>query len=340
MPSLAASLLLTSLASSSSASSSPSSARVLLASPLSSASSQSSTSSLTVTFSDGSKQPYSHTDALFGIPAYQSGTAGLLYYPLKDAGDTSAPGCAPLTDPGISRRLVLLDRSSPSDNTTCTFTQKVSNAQQAGALGVVVIDSLGLCGDPKDTQCWGSPDCSLCPLAQAPGGCQCALPMMADSGGGSSISIPSMLVSRSDGVRLRQAASDAATLPVASMRWDIPAADGSVTVTMWQDSIDQAASAFRNSWALYVPYLQTSTHFVPHFYVSCCRGRGPRKVCDTCKQLLSHLYPPTSPPPPPIPRSLTAPSLAATSTLPSAPRSASMAASTARGTLTGTQTVA
>jgi hypothetical protein len=242
----------------------------------------SGTSTLTITLPSGAnpRRVLAHTDALFGIPAYQSGTSGLLYYPRdRDAATGRVSGCAPFTDTAIAKRIVLLDRSAPGDAATCYFTQKVANAQAMGAYGVVVVDALGLCSDPKDA-CATSPSAAAtcaanCPWRQS-AQCQCALPQMADTGGGSGVSIPSMLVSRSDGALLRAYASNNATLPLAAMRWDIPAADGSVMLVMWQDSIDQAASAFRDTWALYVPYLATSTRFTPHFYV---RGGGGRRMC-------------------------------------------------------------
>ena len=229
------------------------------------------TSTLTVTLTTGAKSILTHTDALFGIPAYQSGTAGLLYQPQgADNNNGRVTGCAPFTDTKMAKRIVLLDRSSAADTASCFFAQKVANAQASGAYGVVMVDSLGVCDDPADV-CATNPayaaTCrSQCPWRQTPQ-CQCTLPVMADNGGGSAVSIPAMLVSREDGAWLKSYASQAATLPLVGMRWDIPAADGSVLLVMWQDSIDLAASAFRDTWALYVPYLATTTRFAPHFYV-------------------------------------------------------------------------
>ena len=242
------------------------------------ASAQSTTSSLTVTLVNGNKRTLAHTDALFGIPAYQSGTSGLLYYPLGDLDPVTrrVTGCAPFKDANLSKRIVLVDRSLPSDHDSCFFAQKVANAQARGAYGVVVADAVGLCGDARDGACYAgpppavAPQCQACPYRQTTT-CQCALPMMADSGSGSAVSIPSMLVNRGDGADLRAAASNPATMPLVSMRWEIPAADGSVLLVMWQDSIDLAASSFRDTWALYVPYLGTSTRFNPHFYVRASR---------------------------------------------------------------------
>ncbi len=231
-----------------------------------------STSSLTVTYVEGTKKVLDHSDALFGIPAYQSGSAGLLYLPTgSDRNGTTGrvTGCAPFTDPSMARRIALIDRSGPMDSASCHFTTKVFNAQAAGATAVVVVDSQGLCTSASRNDPCG--DCSQCPYHQI-GSCQCQMPMMADSNGvGASVSIPSMMVSSKDGGALRGLASDPDSLPLVSMRWEIPAADGSVQLVVWQDSIDLAASAFRNTWALYVPYLGTTTRFQPHFYV---RGRA------------------------------------------------------------------
>ena len=221
----------------------------------------SDTSTLTINFQDGRSETLEHSDALFGMNSYQAGITGVLYYfsdPFK--------GCSPLMDPNIQRKILLVDRSAAGDsvNATCSFTRKVFNAEAAGALGVLVADSVGVCGDKACP--WGGPDCGQCPSYQT-ASCQCSLPMMADSGGGA-VTIPSMLVSKYDGIALKTLAINPATAPKATLRWDIPAADGSVLMELWQDSIDEAAATFRNVWQLYVPYLKQTVRFSPHFYVS------------------------------------------------------------------------
>jgi hypothetical protein len=129
--------------------------------PLGSA--QSETSSLSLRFPDGRKQSLPHTDALFGIPAYGGGTGGPLVYPSAEA---SFDGCAPLAAmyPGA---ILLLNRSA-----ACTFAARVANAQRAGAVGVVVADSQGLCGG--DDACpaggapaWAAPGATRRPAASA-----------------------------------------------------------------------------------------------------------------------------------------------------------------------------
>lgn len=229
----------------------------------------SDTSTLTVTFADNTQATLAHSDALFGMNAYQTGVTGQLYYPIGDRNPHTGrvPGCTPFTDQGLNRKVVMIDRASPDDvqyNQSCGFSTKAANAEAAGAIGVVIADTRGLCGDPSCP--WNGPDCSQCPSYQT-ARCQCTLPMMADTGGRSA-SIPAMLISQVDSAGLKILSSNPAAAPKVAMRWDIPAADGSVLMELWQDSVDLAAAAFRNVWQLYVPYLASTVRFLPHFYVS------------------------------------------------------------------------
>ena len=56
-----------------------------------------------------------------------------------DLFDTQSDGCASVS-PGTSGKLAIIDRG------TCTFSQKVSNAKAAGAIGVLIINNVA--GDP------------------------------------------------------------------------------------------------------------------------------------------------------------------------------------------------
>src|SRR6266851_5178727 len=110
-------------------------------------------------------------DAQFGPPLTSAGVSGPLSAPLDAAG--SRTGCRPPLPSSIVGTIALVDRSSGPGG--CTFVAKVRNAQDRGAVAVVVADD-----QP------GSP----------PG------PM---PGMDPSITIPSVRISQSDGTRLRNA---------------------------------------------------------------------------------------------------------------------------------------
>lgn len=168
----------------------------------------SDTSSLSVKYlSTGVQVTYSHSEALFGVPAYGGGVQARVYYPSDPNLNT---GCVPLTtDPGAAavppNSVIVLDRGGPAG---CTFTSKVLNAQRAGAVGAIIVDSIGVCFKTADCP-RGSDACRGCPLYQTSAQCQCDLPVMADDGSGSLVNIPSFLVGRDDGAAIKVAATDA-----------------------------------------------------------------------------------------------------------------------------------
>jgi hypothetical protein len=246
--------------------------------------SQSETSSLYVRFPEGSgKAPVSvpHTDALFGIPAYGGGVGGQLVYPVNEA---RFDGCQPLSQM-YSGNILLLNRSS-----SCTFATRVSNAQRAGAFGVVVSDSAGLCGEDSNCPADG-PACGFCAYGYTTStDCQCALPMMADDGSGRSISIPSFLVSRMNGAMLREFAAKAqGSRPWASLAWDIPTAAGAVRYELWQDADDAVATVFREGFSPYLPLLGSTAAFTPHFYNIDGRAHGCTQL-DCATQCINGGY--------------------------------------------------
>jgi hypothetical protein len=82
---------------------------------------------------------YSVGTADFGPSLASGGVAGALVA-AQDPGDTAGPttsdGCSAFTNAGeVAGRIALIDRG------TCLFTEKVKNAQDAGALAVVVADN-------------------------------------------------------------------------------------------------------------------------------------------------------------------------------------------------------
>ena len=58
--------------------------------------------------------------------------------PADGAGPATTDGCSPLTNPGaVAGNIAIIDRG------TCFFTEKVGNAQAAGAIGVIVVNNAG-----------------------------------------------------------------------------------------------------------------------------------------------------------------------------------------------------
>jgi len=116
----------------------------------------------------------------FGQPFFSPGVTGGLVA-ANDASDSNGPsttdGCSPLTNPAeVAGKIALIDRG------TCLFTIKVKNAQDAGAIGVLVADNTA-----------GSP----------PGGM---------GGFDSTIKIPSGRITMSDGATLRANLSSGVTV--------------------------------------------------------------------------------------------------------------------------------
>lgn len=76
---------------------------------------------------------YSVTDATFGPPLSTTGPiTGTLYYPA-----TNQTGCNTYADGNISGKILLIDRGG----TNCAFVLKVKNAQDAGAIAVLVANN-------------------------------------------------------------------------------------------------------------------------------------------------------------------------------------------------------
>ena len=251
----------------------------------------SDTSSLTVKYlSTGVQVTYSHSEALFGVPAYGGGVQARVYYP-SDPNPNVNTGCTPLaseTTPPNS--VIVLDRGGPAG---CTFTSKVLNAQRAGAVGAIIVDSIGVCFKTADCP-RGSDACRGCPLYQTSTQCQCDLPVMADDGSGSLVNIPSFLVGRDDGAAIKVAATDASKnrppKAIAALKWDIPDADGRAAMAMWQDSNDIVAYQFRDSFKPYIPYLEGSVDFVAHYLILDGRAEGCNGFYDCGNQCINGGY--------------------------------------------------
>ncbi len=243
-------------------------------------------STLTVTLA-GAPAPVTlrHTEALFGAPAYGGTISARLYYPAAFGPN----GCSlvnltadPSMPPGS---VLLLDRSG-----ACPFCLAVANAQAAGAVGVVLVDNLGVCGVSPPSVC--PPDaCSRCPLYGTPA-CACSLPIM--GGTCPAATIPSFLVGREDGATLRGPASFGLPTPphaLASMRWDVPSGSGGGRWALWHSPNDPATASFRSQLTPYLPYLASSgAEFRPQPYIFDGRAlgcSGPEPVFDCGTQCVN-----------------------------------------------------
>lgn len=136
-------------------------------------------------------QTYFHGEALFGVPEFGSSVVGELQYVGSFTNNT---GCQPYTAPSSWAQtsvIALVDRGD------CHFTQKVFNAQRAGAQAVVIADNEKMCG--RDPECG---QCDTC-LSDAPPQCACALPFMADDGGGVDVDIASFIIAQYDANRFK-----------------------------------------------------------------------------------------------------------------------------------------
>jgi hypothetical protein len=87
-----------------------------------------------------------HSEALFGVPKYGSSLQYPIYevQPPTDGTDPMEAGCKKITpDPSWASPFILLVNRGE-----CHFTEKVRNAQHAGAVGVIVADDVALSGEP------------------------------------------------------------------------------------------------------------------------------------------------------------------------------------------------
>ena len=87
----------------------------------------------------GGLGPFDVGEAFFGAPISAPGVTGALVQaldPADAAGPLATDACSPLTNPAaVAGKVALVDRG------TCGFPVKVKNAQDAGALAVVVADN-------------------------------------------------------------------------------------------------------------------------------------------------------------------------------------------------------
>jgi len=142
------------------------------------------------------EEGYQHREAVFGIPVYNGSISQPVYYADSDLCDpnvdtqkgypTRPKGEDGMMLPWPSPYILMVDRGS------CTLVQKVRNAQQSGAVAVVIADNVCLCSDGDQ-----------CSRTNPLGPCQSGAPIMANDGSDSDISIPSFLMFKRDADKVK-----------------------------------------------------------------------------------------------------------------------------------------
>jgi len=132
---------------------------------------QQGTPLLAVTSPSSIAANYQVGTASFGAPLASPGLSGTIVQgldPADTAGPSTTDGCSALTNgSSVGGNIALLDRGS------CTFVTKVKNAQNAGAIGVIIVDN------------------------------RLEIPPPGMSGTDPTITIPSVMISQGDGATIR-----------------------------------------------------------------------------------------------------------------------------------------
>jgi hypothetical protein len=203
------------------------------------------------------KDGYDHRDALFGIPPYGGSIQEKVYY----ANDTL---CGPNVDttkgypeeldddqkrkPWKSPFILMVDRGD------CTFTQKVRNAQRAGAAAVIIADNTCICGKND------------CVINDPQEKCETQEPIMADDGSGADISIPSFLLFKQDADKIKAVLISNKTVRV-EMSFSVPAPDSRVEYDLWTVPGDVFSRSFLNSFKDAAIALGKDAFFTPHMFI-------------------------------------------------------------------------
>mmetsp|Transcript_64681 Transcript_64681/g.152044 ORF Transcript_64681/g.152044 Transcript_64681/m.152044 type:complete len:490 (-) Transcript_64681:7-1476(-) len=189
------------------------------------------------------------TTATFGAPYYGETVLGqLLYSESKgkahcEHGDYSMPDL-PTRSPKKAdnsphqevAKVLLVQRGR------CTFVTKVRIAQEKGAQAVVVVDRESSTATVEDIQ----------------------NVIMSDDGWGDSVQIPSILVSKSEGHLLIDAAKHGTVM--VELSWDIPRAQV-VLMDFWMSSGDRLAVKFLEKFQPYALALGQHLQFAPRFNI-------------------------------------------------------------------------
>ncbi len=185
--------------------------------------------------------------AMFGIPFYYTPVNGVVRRAhAADPNDPRPPtwGCGPIStegwpDPSLGSPVILM-----IDRGNCSFTTKVRNCQNAGAVACVIVDQSGI---PR-----GSP-----------------LPLMGDDGTGKSITTPSMIIHQADGQDIYDVLSTTQDV-LLQLTFTLPNPDGNVQWEYWTSSNDPPPSnghEFKHTFGQAAKLLDGSHTFIPRYLV-------------------------------------------------------------------------
>lgn len=218
---------------------------------------------------------YDHAVALFGVPDAGGSLVQSVYYTPDDL-------CSPIVDThkGYPERQMEKDGKTMQSWQSpyilmvefggCAITQKVRNAQLAGAAGVVIADNVCLCSDY---------DCT----ATNDGSCSTTLPIMADDGSGGDISIPSFLMFKLDAEAVKGKVM--ANQPVVlELTWGLPSPDDRVMYDIFVSPTDPFSRDFLTQFKPIAQALGDRAYFSPHLYIhdgvrSQCQGNDGENFC-------------------------------------------------------------
>ena len=225
---------------------------------------------------------YDHRDALFGTPPYGGSIMQQVYYADSDLCDVNVDKRkgypARPKDPTTGQ---MAEWESPYilmvDRGTCTFVQKVRNAQRAGAAAVLIADNTCLC---NDTDC-------LSKTGVERSHCEPQEPIMADDGSGSDVSIPSFLMFKHDADAIKDAVTLGNQVRV-EMKFAVPAPDSRVEYDLWTTPKDVLSRKFLQSFQDAAEALDKDAFFTPHMYVfdgvkaGCQNASGANECMTLC----------------------------------------------------------
>mmetsp|Transcript_29560 Transcript_29560/g.35151 ORF Transcript_29560/g.35151 Transcript_29560/m.35151 type:complete len:511 (-) Transcript_29560:225-1757(-) len=209
---------------------------------------------------------FEHREALFGVPPYGGAIQSLLQHANNDL--CSGPlDRNTLSSPG-QPFILMVDRGS------CTFVQKVRNAQHSGAVAVIIADNTCQCKHVKDG----------CQLEEGTL-CEEREPLMADDGSGTDITVPTMLMFKQDADPIKAALDKGAPVRM-EMSWSVPNPDDHVEYDLWSTVTDSKSNTFQKMWMDAQLKLGGSAAFTPHYYIydgvkARCRDGNGVNLCYT-----------------------------------------------------------
>eukprot|EP00555_Chaetoceros_dichaeta_P011914 CAMPEP_0198253642 /NCGR_PEP_ID=MMETSP1447-20131203/4037_1 /TAXON_ID=420782 /ORGANISM="Chaetoceros dichaeta, Strain CCMP1751" /LENGTH=524 /DNA_ID=CAMNT_0043939399 /DNA_START=87 /DNA_END=1661 /DNA_ORIENTATION=+ len=221
---------------------------------------------------------YEHREALFGTPPYGGSINQPLIYADSDLCDATVDRRKgyPTRDkddsgqmiPWPSPFILMVDRG------TCSFVQKVRNAQHVGAAGVIIADNICICTD------------EVCMAASLDNICERAEPIMADDGSGGDIDIPAFLIMKHDADIIKTEMVDNNQNIQIQMKWTLPQQDDRVEYELWTVPSEHVSKDFQKNWKSVAEKFKDHIYFTPREYVYDgeridCLAERNRNMCNT-----------------------------------------------------------